>query len=85
MCVYQQFIRNGYDEDKCKRLYILQAIENNVHRKTLKAASYTPVGALREVGISLMKSTLFKGKLTYYRGISWDQPNWSRQLNFWRP
>ena len=48
----------------------LQIIENNVYRKILKAASYTPVGALRgEVGSSMMKTRLIKGKLTYYRGI----------------
>lgn len=48
----------------------LQVIENNVYRKILRAASYTPTGTLRgEIGSSLMKTRLYKGKLLYYRGI----------------
>ena len=48
----------------------LQVIENNVYRKILNAASYTPVGALRgEIGSSSMKTRIIKGKVLYWKSI----------------
>ena len=48
----------------------LQVIENGVYRKILRAASYTPIGALRgEIGSSSMKSRIIKGKIMYYKSI----------------
>ena len=53
-----------------KEINNLQTIENNVYRKILDAASYTPIGTLRgEIGSSSMKSRIYKGKILYWKSI----------------
>ena len=85
MCIGKVYWKNiclpsilyGFDIMKIshKDINNLQTIENNVYRKILRAASYTPIGALRgEVGSSLMKTRIMKGKLIYFRGI-FDRSN----------
>ena len=63
---------HAFNAIKMKEEFInkLQVIENSVYRKILKAASFTPVGTLRgDIGSSLMKTRIIKGKIIYWKSI----------------
>ena len=64
------FVKTNQDRTTSRNAEKLQVIENGVYRKILRAASYTPIGALRgEIGSSSMKSRIIKDKIMYYKSI----------------